>query len=115
MVRRALVLAYGAVAYVLFLATLLYTIGFLAGLGVPKGVDDGAPGPAWLAVLVNAGLLTLFAVQHSVMARPAFKRWWTRLVPAVIERSTYVLAATAVVALLLWQWRPLPEQVWSVG
>jgi protein-S-isoprenylcysteine O-methyltransferase Ste14 len=115
MIRRALVLAYGAVAYVLFLATLLYTIGFLAGLGVPKGVDDGAPGPAWLAVLVNAGLLTLFAVQHSVMARPAFKRWWIRLVPAVIERSTYVLAATAVVALLLWQWRPLPEQVWSVG
>ena len=83
MFRRASVLAYGVVAYALFLGVLLYTIGFLAGVGVPKDVDDGTPGPAWLAVLVNAGLLTLFAVQHSVMARPAFKRWWTRLVESV--------------------------------
>jgi protein-S-isoprenylcysteine O-methyltransferase Ste14 len=113
--RRIPALAYGAAAYALFLATLLYTIGFLAGVGVPKGVDDGVVGPAWLALLVDAGLLTVFAVQHSVMARPAFKRRWTRVVPPVVERSTYVLAATATVALLLWQWRPLPEQVWSVG
>jgi len=114
MTRRILALSYGALAYVLFLATLAYTVGFLAGIGVPKGVDDGAAGPAWRAVLVDAGLLTLFAVQHSVMARPWFKRWWTRLVPPAVERSTYVLAATAVVALLLWQWRPLPDMVWSV-
>jgi protein-S-isoprenylcysteine O-methyltransferase Ste14 len=114
MIRRAAVLAYGAFAYVVFLATLLYAIGFLAGVGVPKGVDDGASGPAWQAVVVDLALLTLFAVQHSVMARPAFKRWWTRLVSPAIERSTYVLAASGALALLLWQWRPLPDQLWSV-
>jgi protein-S-isoprenylcysteine O-methyltransferase Ste14 len=115
MIRRALVLGYGAVAYLLFLGVLAYTIGFLAGVGVPKGVDDGRAGPVGVALLVNTGLLTLFAVQHSVMARPWFKRWWTRLVAPSIERSTYVLAASAVVALLLWQWRPLPDPVWSVA
>jgi methanethiol S-methyltransferase len=114
MVRRALAMAYGVVAYALFLGVLLYTIGFLAGVGVPKDVDDGPAGPAWQAVLVDLLLLGAFAVQHSVMARPWFKRWWTRFVPPAIERSTYVLAATLVVALLLWQWRPLPDQVWSV-
>src|SRR5690606_19793957 len=91
------------------------TIGFLAGIGVPKGIDDGRAGSAWAAVLVDAGLLTLFAVQHSVMARPRFKRWWARFVPVAIERSTYVLAASLVVALLLWQWQPLPAEVWSVS
>lgn len=115
MVRRLLVVAYGAVAYLAFLATFAYTIGFLAGVGVPKGIDDGPVGPAWAAVLVDAGLLMLFAAQHSVMARPSFKRWWTRVVPVAIERSTYVLTASLVVALLLWQWRPLPTGVWSVS
>ena len=114
MLRRVSVLAYGVVAYALFLGVLLYTIGFLAGVGVPKDVDDGPAGPSWRAVLVDVLLLGVFAVQHSVMARPWFKRWWTRIVPAAIERSTYVLAASLVVALLLWQWRPLPDQVWSV-
>jgi protein-S-isoprenylcysteine O-methyltransferase Ste14 len=113
MIRRALVLVYGTVAYVVFLATLLYTIGFLAGTAVPKGVDDGTVGPVWQAVLVNLALLSLFAVQHSVMARPWFKRWWTGIVAPAIERSTYVLAASLTVALLLWQWRPLPDLVWS--
>jgi protein-S-isoprenylcysteine O-methyltransferase Ste14 len=114
MARRVLTVGYGAAAYLLFLGTLLYTVGFLAGVGVPKDVDDGPVGPAWLAVLVDAALLTLFAAQHSVMARPWFKRWWTRVVPESLERSTYVLVATGAVALLLWQWRPLPETVWSV-
>jgi protein-S-isoprenylcysteine O-methyltransferase Ste14 len=114
MVRRALVVGYGVMAYVIFLASLGYTVGFLAGVAVPKGVDDGTVGPVWLALVVNLALLSLFAVQHSVMARPWFKRWWTRLIPAPIERSTYVLASSLVVALLLWQWRPLPDQVWSV-
>jgi protein-S-isoprenylcysteine O-methyltransferase Ste14 len=112
--RRFLVLAYGGVAYLAFLAAFVYTIGFLANAGVPKGVDDGAVRPAWLAVLVNAGLLGLFAVQHSVMARPWFKKWWTRIVPAAIERSTYVLAASLAIGLLLWLWQPLPATVWSV-
>jgi protein-S-isoprenylcysteine O-methyltransferase Ste14 len=114
MIRRVLVLGYGAVAYIVFLGSLLYTVGFLADTAVPKDIDDGTAGPAWQAVLVNLALLSLFAVQHSVMARPWFKRWWIRLIPATIERSTYVLAASLLVVLLLWQWRPLPDSVWSV-
>lgn len=115
MLRKVAVLSYGAVAYLAFVAALLYTIGFLAGVVVPKGIDDGATGSVWRALLVDAALLTLFAGQHSVMARPWFKRWWTRFVPAAVERSTYVLASTAVLVLLLWQWQPLPATVWSVG
>lgn len=118
-VRRILVVGYGTVAYVLFLVVFLATIGFLAGVGVPGvgavgGIDDGVAGPAAVAVLVDLGLLTLFALQHSVMARPWFKRRWTRVIGPAIERSTYVLAASLAVALLLWQWRPLPATVWSV-
>jgi methanethiol S-methyltransferase len=112
--RRVWVFGYGVLAYLAFLGVFGYTIGFLANAVVPKGVDDGAAGPAWLAVLVDAGLLGLFAVQHTVMARPWFKRWWTRRVPAAIERSTFVLAASLVIGVLLWQWRPLPASVWSV-
>jgi protein-S-isoprenylcysteine O-methyltransferase Ste14 len=115
MVRRTLTVGYGVVAYAAFLAVLTYTIGFLAGVGVPKGVDDGPTGPVLTAVLVDCALLALFAVQHSVMARPWFKRRWARLVPPPVERSTYVLAASLVVGLLLWWWRPLPDLVWSVG
>ena len=85
MVRKAFVLGYGAVAYLAFVAALLYTIGFLAGVGVPKDVDDGAAGPAGRALVVDAALLTFFAAQHSVMARPWFKRWWTRFVPPAIR------------------------------
>jgi methanethiol S-methyltransferase len=114
MVRRVLALTYGAVAYLAFLAVFAYTIGFLAGVAVPKGVDDGTDGPAGVAVLVDGALLGLFAVQHSVMARPWFKRWWTRLVPPAIERSTYVLVASLLVALLVWQWRPIPDPAWTV-
>ncbi|NUT35561.1 MAG: isoprenylcysteine carboxylmethyltransferase family protein [Hamadaea sp.] len=114
MAQRILTVAYGVIAYLAFLTVFTYTIGFLAGAGVPKGVDDGTAGPAWLAVLIDGGLLALFAVQHSVMARPWFKRWWTRVVPPAIERSTFVLAASLVVAVLLWQWRPVPGVVWSV-
>jgi protein-S-isoprenylcysteine O-methyltransferase Ste14 len=113
MTARIATLAYGAVAYLAFLASLTYTVFFLAGVVVPTGIDDGPDGPAWIAVAVDLALLSLFAVQHSVMARPWFKRAWTRVVPASIERSTFVLAASAVVGLLLWQWRPLPDEVWS--
>ncbi len=82
----------------------------------PTGRDEGIePGRAWLAVIVDAGLLGLFAIQHSVMARPRFKRWWTRFVPDAIERSTFILATSLVLALMMWQWRPLPDMVWSVS
>jgi protein-S-isoprenylcysteine O-methyltransferase Ste14 len=114
MLRRSAVAVYGTVAYAAFVISSLYGVGFLAGVGVPKAVDDGARLPAWQAVLIDAGLLGLFAVQHSVMARPGFKRRWTRVVAPSVERSTYVLAASVLLGLTLWLWRPLPEQLWSV-
>lgn len=111
---RILALLYGAACYLMFLATFLYAIGFVAGFGVPKHIDSGAVAPWPVAALVDVALLALFAVQHSLMARPAFKRRWTRIVPPMIERSTYVLfSSLALVALFLW-WRPLPSPVWSV-
>lgn len=106
---------YGALAYLCFLGSFTYLIGFLANLAVPKGVDDGTVGNATTAVVVDLVLLSVFAVQHSVMARPWFKRAWTRVVPVSVERSTYVLLASGVLTLLLWQWRPLADEVWSVG
>ncbi len=107
---------YGAACYSFFLVTFLYVMGFLANLSfLPKTVDRAdTRTPVLMAVLINGALLALFAVQHSVMARPAFKRVWTQIVPASLERSTYVLAATLAVALLLWQWRPITDVVWSV-
>lgn len=111
---RIIALLYGSIVYLLFLATLLYTIGFVEGIPGIKTIDSGPAEKVWMAVIVNALLLGFFAVQHSVMARPGFKRWWTRLVAPSIERSTFVLAASLAVALLLWQWRPLPTVVWSV-
>jgi protein-S-isoprenylcysteine O-methyltransferase Ste14 len=111
---RVLAVAYGGVSYLIFLGTLLYAVGFVGDLLVPKSVDTGPPESPAEAVAVNLLLLGLFAVQHSVMARPGFKRVWTRLVPPPVERSTYVLASSLLLALVFWQWRPLPGVVWEV-
>jgi protein-S-isoprenylcysteine O-methyltransferase Ste14 len=112
--NRSLAVVYGTLSYTLFLVVFLYLIGFVGGLLVPRSVDDAIAAPAGWAVVVDGTLVMLFAVQHSVMARPAFKRWWTRTVPAPIERSTYVLVASLVLVVLFWQWRALPFVVWEV-
>jgi methanethiol S-methyltransferase len=113
--KRYLIIAYGAAAYLLFLAAFLYLVGFVGNFVVPRTVDHGLPAPIGRAVLVNVLLVGAFGVQHSVMARPAFKNWWTRFVPQSIERSTYVVLSSAVLVLLYWQWRTMPAVIWDLG
>jgi len=105
---------FGLIAYLFFFGAFVYAIGFVTGLVVPKTIDTGPFAPTGEALVIDILLMSLFAIQHSVMARPPFKRWWTQFVPVVIERSAYVLLASLALILLFWQWRPIPAIVWQV-
>lgn len=112
---RLLALLYGIVSYFVFFVVFLYAIGFVSALGVPKTIDSGAAAPLLEALTIDILLMSIFAVQHSVMARPQFKQWWTRLVPKSVERSTYVLFSSLALVLLFWQWRPIQGLVWQIN
>jgi protein-S-isoprenylcysteine O-methyltransferase Ste14 len=113
-VRRFIALIYGLAAYLVFGCVFLYTVGFVAGYGVPKSVDSGRIAPVGEAVVVNLVFLLLFAIQHSLMARAQFKAWFTRFVPKPVERSTYIMLSNLALILLCWQWRPIPYVVWGI-
>jgi methanethiol S-methyltransferase len=111
--KRTIFLAYGIACYTMFFAVYAYFAGFVGNLLVPKSIDSGTPGPVGIALAVNLGLVALFGLQHSIMARPAFKQVWTRWVPQPIERSTYVLASNLVLILLMWLWQPIDAPIWN--
>jgi len=114
MFKRIAFFIYGSISYLIFFGTFLYAIGFIGNFGVPRTLDGAPTKPLLVAFLINTGLLTLFAVQHSVMARKWFKEWWTRIVPTPLERSTYVLFSSLALILLFWLWQPLGGVVWSI-
>ncbi len=113
MMKRIIGFVYGVACYALFFVTFLYMVGFLGNFVVPRTIDNGTETPQWLALMINVGLVLVFGLQHSVMARPAFKKIWTRFVPGPMERSTYVLLTSLALILLMWQWRPMTATVWD--
>jgi methanethiol S-methyltransferase len=112
---KRLAFGFGIASYVFFLAVFLYAIGFVGNLVVPKSIDSGATGTLMTSLMIDYLLLGIFAIQHSGMARPGFKRWWMKVIPRPIERSTYVLLANLALVVLYWQWRPLPGVVWDIS
>jgi protein-S-isoprenylcysteine O-methyltransferase Ste14 len=114
-VGRIIAFLYGVASYLFFFVTFLYAIGFVENLLVPNTIDSGPVAPTAEALIINLVLMSVFAIQHSVMARRQFKQWWTRYVPQSVERSTYVLFATLALALLIWQWRPMPAVIWHIA
>ena len=112
--KKILFLLYGFISYIAFFGTILYAIWFVGNMWVPKSIDGPAEMPFVQALLINASLLLLFGLQHSIMARPFFKRWWMRLVPEPLERSTFVLLSSACLMLLMWQWQPIGGTIWTV-
>jgi len=112
--KKVFSLFYGLVCYLAFFGTFLYAIGFVGNLLVPKTIDSKPQVPLLTAIMVDASLLLLFALQHSIMARPAFKRWWTKIIPEHLERSTFVVLASLCLILMMWQWQPIGGIVWSI-
>jgi protein-S-isoprenylcysteine O-methyltransferase Ste14 len=112
--KRSLAFLYGVLSYVVFFVTFLYAVGFVGDFALPKTIDSGAAGRPATALIIDLVLMSVFAIQHSLMARPFFKRWWTQFVPKSVERSTYVLFASLALVLLFWQWRPIPALLWNI-
>jgi methanethiol S-methyltransferase len=115
MFARLITLLYAIISYAVFLVSFLYALGFVGNYLVPKSIDIGGPMNVSEAIVVDLLLLGIFAIQHSIMARPAFKRWWAKIIPAACERSTYVLLSSLILLLLFWQWLPIPIPVWQIG
>lgn len=113
--KKKMFYVYGIFNYVLFLGVFLYFVGFMENLVVPKSIDSSAAGQFLPALITNLLLITLFAVPHSIMARPTFKKWWTNLIPKSIERTTYVLVSSILIFLLIWQWQPMPQLIWEIN